>query len=173
MRPKSVLEVGLGNGFVSTFLKRAGIQVTTVDINPNLEPDICAPLNELSIHLDRAHDLVVCCEVLEHMPLEELDTNLDHLRHSGQRLFLTLPNANRSFGIGGFWFIPGFGARRLDLSFDIPLTHKLEGGPHFWEVGYSNECSVRAIKLKLERRYKNVKAGRFTLNPYHVFFECQ
>ena len=101
MRPTSAIEIGLGNGFVSTFLRRAGIPVITADINAALEPDICAPLGEVSSHIESLRDVVICCEVLEHMPLEELDANLDHLRSLGDRLFLTLPNSYRSWGFSG------------------------------------------------------------------------
>lgn len=89
-KPESVVEVGLGNGFVSTYLKRSGIPVTTIDIDLALEPNVCAPPDQAGALLGEKRDLVVCCEVLVHMPLKELDANLDHLRAMGDRLFLTL-----------------------------------------------------------------------------------
>lgn len=173
MRPTSAVEVGLGNGFVSTYLRRAGLPVITADINPSLEPDICAPLNELSSHLKETTDLVICCEVLEHMPLSELDANLDYLKAVGKRLFLTLPNAHPTFGFGGIFKFPRLPAKAYDLNFALPLKHKLEGGPHFWEVGYSRSCTRRAIVDRLKTRYKTVRSGRFELNAYHIWFECE
>ena len=173
MRPRSVIEVGLGNGFVSTFLKRAGLPVTTVDLNPALDPDICAPLDQLGSHLDVRADLVVCCEVLEHMPLSELDSNLDSLKAAGDRLFLTLPNGYRSFGLGGIANIPKLGPRKVDLNFNTGWRRRLDKGPHFWEVGSTRECSRRALLKRLRRRYSDVTTGRFALNPYHVYFECE
>lgn len=173
MQPTSIIEVGMGNGFVSTYLKRAGIPVTTVDINPNLEPDLCVPLNKLTQHLENKFDLVVCCEVLEHMPLSELDFNLDYLKSAGDRLFMTLPNSKPPFGFGGIMNIPKIGTKSLNFNFDIPYKHKLEGGPHFWEVGYSRDCSRNAIVKNLKTRYSHVSSGKFTLNPNHVYFECQ
>lgn len=131
MKPESAIEIGVGNGFVSTFLKRAGVPVITADINPALDPDICAPLAEVRMHLDQPSDLVICCEVLEHMPLEELDANLDHLRGLGERLFLTLPNSLRSWGFSGFSFLPKLGTRLFDLNIDFPRKRPLAGGPHF------------------------------------------
>ncbi len=173
MRPKSAVEIGIGNGFVSTYLIRSGVPVTTIDINPALEPDICAPLVEAVNQLEAPADLVICCEVLEHMPLEELDDNLDHLRNLGGRLFLTLPNSYRSWGIGGLAFLPKLGARMFDLNFDLPLARSLEGGPHFWEVNYTKDCTRAAIVKRLKKRYSSVRTGSFTLNPYHIWFACQ
>lgn len=173
MRPTSAIEIGLGNGLVSTYLRRAGVPVITADIIPALEPDICAPLAEVRSHIDAPQDLVICCEVLEHMPLEELDENLDHLRGLSDRLFLTLPNSHRSWGFSGLTFLPKLGGRLFDLNVNIPWKRPLEGGPHYWEVGYSADCSRNAIVKRLRQRYSTVRSGRFTLNPYHVWFICE
>lgn len=172
MRPTSAIEIGLGNGFVSTYLRRAGVPVITADINPSLAPDICAPLAEVRAHMDQPQDLVICCEVLEHMPLNEIDANLDHLRDLGARLFLTLPNSRKTWGFSGFAFLPKVGVRLFDLNFDIPWRRPIAGGPHFWEVGHSSDCSRAAIVRRLRRRYATVHSGRFTLNPYHIWFIC-
>ena len=171
LKPSNILEIGPGNGFTSSFLKRAGYEITTVDINPNLEPDICAPLSELAGHLrGRRFDLVVCCEVLEHMPFEEFKANISYLRNAGERLFLTLPNYARSVGFGGIAKIPKLGAKLFRLVLDINTGKRLEGGPHFWEVGSRGDCSKKAIQRELLAVYREVDAWRFALNPYHVAF---
>lgn len=173
MNPQSVIEIGIGNGFVSTYLRRSGIPVITVDINPNLDPDIVAPLHELDRHLSRKQDLVVCCEVLEHMPVSELDNNLSYLKNVGERLFLTLPNYYPNFGFGGLLKIPKLGHLNIDLNIPIPWRKTLAGGPHFWEVGYSTDCTRGAIVERLRKRYAKVSTRRFNLNPYHTAFLCE
>ena len=170
LKPKSVLEIGPGNGFVASFLKRSGVEVVTADINPDLEPDICAPLSELSAHVSQKFDLVVCCEVLEHMPLSDLDANLDILRSVGDRLLMSLPNARASVGFGSLVRLPRLARFLLDAHVNLPIKHKLEGSPHFWEVGYTSDCTRRNIVARLKTRYGRVKHFRFALNPYHYFF---
>jgi SAM-dependent methyltransferase len=172
MRPSSVIEIGLGNGFVSTFLKRAGIHVTTVDINPALEPDICAPLSDVHKLIPEQTDLVVCCEVLEHMPIEELDANLDRLRGLGKRLFLTLPNYRRTWGLSGLVFLPKLGVKVFDVCFDIPWKRR-PPREHFWEVGYNHQCKRQEIVRRLKARYPSVRCGRFALYPHHIYFICE
>jgi SAM-dependent methyltransferase len=173
-KPKNILEIGIGNGFTSTLLRHAGYDVVTADINPNLEPDICAPLAEISEHLkDRRFDLVVCCEVLEHMPLEELEANIGYLRQAGDRLFLTLPNYRRSFGIGGLLKLPGRIAFPFRCHIELPLKKKLHESAHFWEVGSQRECTRRAIVDLLRRSYTQVSSGTFALNPYHIYFNAE
>ena len=173
MQPTSAIEIGVGNGFVSAYLQHAGIPVVTVDINPALNPDICAPLDQVSKHIEQQADLVICCEVLEHMPLAELDANLDHLRNLGARLFLTLPNSYKTWGLSGLAYLPKIGAKMFDFNFNAPWKRPIAGGPHFWEVGHSAPCSRQAIVQRLYERYTSVQSGRFALNPYHIWFQAE
>lgn len=172
MRPTDILEIGIGNGFTSSFLKRAGYDVTTVDINPALEPDICAPLDEVAGHVSgRRFDLVVCCEVLEHMPLEQLRPSLDALAKLGSRLFMTLPNYHAPIGFGGFLRLPKIAPKLLSLTVDLPRRRALEK-EHFWEVGSSRETSKSALVKMLRDRYASVEVQKFALAPYHIAFRC-
>lgn len=170
--PKSVLEVGIGNGFTSTFLKRAGFDITTVDINRALEPDVCASIDEMPSRLGGMQfDLVVCCEVLEHMPFDFFDQNLEILRSFSKNLYLTLPSYKRVFGFGGLLRIPKVGARNVSLFFEFPINKQLDR-EHYWEVGSSADTSVDALRQILWKRYKEVTTRRYALNPYHRSFTC-
>jgi hypothetical protein len=170
LRPTSILEIGIGNGFTSMFLRRAGYQVTTADINPALEPDICAPLEEIERHTNgRRYDLVVCCEVLEHMPFEQFTTSLDSFKNLGDRLFMTLPNFYPAVGFGGFFCFPKLPPRLVRLTLDVPLKRKLDKS-HFWEVGSEKRTSMASILKELKARYAVVDSKRVALNPYHIAF---
>ncbi|MXP40270.1 methyltransferase domain-containing protein [Altererythrobacter soli] len=173
MRPKSILEIGIGNGMVSDFFKKAGVPVTTADINPSLNPDLLAPLQELPQLMGaRRVDVVVCCEVLEHMPLEELPRNIATLRSLGRRLFLTLPNYRKTFGLGGVLRLPKVPPKPWSLTFDLP-GRKALADAHFWEVGSAPTCSNSAIVQELRKHYSAVSAGRFALNRYHRVYVAE
>jgi len=172
LRPASIIEIGIGNGFTSSFLKRAGYDVTTVDINQNLKPDICAPLDRVGEILGGTkYDLVVCCEVLEHMPLADFHASLACLDKLGRRLFLTLPNYRASVGLGGFLRVPKIGITPFDFTVDLPRKKRLEK-EHFWEVGSHPVTSRKNIVKKLREMYETVHVKRFELNPYHIAFIC-
>ncbi len=64
----NILEIGVGNGVVAYFLKHAGYQLTTMDINPQLKPDYLQSITDLSNIADNSFDLILCAEVLEHLP---------------------------------------------------------------------------------------------------------
>jgi len=173
LNPSSILEIGIGNGFVSYFLKRSGINVCTVDINRDLSPDIVSSIEDLPLHLaDKKFDLVVCCEVLEHLPFEYFDKSLSVFKIYSDRLFITLPRYKTWFGLSGFVRLP-----KIDKIFSIGFEMKRkkdmnEGHCHFWEIGSSQETSLANIKRIIEQYYKMTRNGSFELNRYHEFMVC-
>lgn len=173
LKPSSVLEIGIGNGFVSTFLKRYGIDVCTVDINAALSPDIVCSIHDLPKHLtNRKFDLVVCCEVLEHMPFEEFEKSLEIFKMYSDKLFLTLPSYSTWIGFSGFLRIPKICNQLINVGIKISRKKDLEKNEHFWELGSSEQASRKNIKLILSKKYKQVEHGVFTLNRYHEYFVC-
>lgn len=172
LKPTSILEVGTGNGFTSSFLKRAGFDVVTADINPALEPDICSPIADLPPLLsERSFDLVVCCEVLEHIPFANFEDNIEVFRAVGRRLYLTLPNYKRVFGLSGFLRLPKFAPALVGYQIEIP-NRKMLDKEHFWEVGSSPLTTRKEIVKRLERFYPRVDTGRYAFNPYHLSFQA-
>ena len=168
-RPKRVLEIGIGNGFVSTFLRQSGIEVVTADINPALNPDVCAPLHELPQHLQgERFDVVSCCEVLEHMPFEEFGRNLDVIRGLAPEAFISLPGHFPWMGVMGRL---GIHNRFVDLSLGlrIPCRRRLTDG-HFWEIASEWRTRRSALVAQMRERFAQVDSGVFPMNRYHFYF---
>lgn len=173
MGRKKILEIGIGNGFTSRFLRDAGFDVKTADINPDLHPDFCCSLEDLpKVLTTGGFELVVCCEVLEHLPFEGFEKTLEMFRLIAPDLYLTLPNCSRTFGFGGLINLPLLAPQLF--SFQIPTFSKrkiMEG--HYWELGSSSETSVHKVREALSRFYKSVSVTRFKLNSYHYAFRCR
>lgn len=170
LKPADILEIGPGNGFVSSFLRRAGYDVVTADINAELSPDICASIEELPSHLEgRVFDLVVCCEVLEHIPFAEFEDNIRTMSTVGRRLYLTIPDCRRVFGFGGVLRLPKWAPPLLNRYVETSSTIGIARS-HYWEIGSSPETSAKNIRSILEKYYTDVQSERFALNPYHVRF---
>jgi hypothetical protein len=173
LKPMSVLEIGKGNGFVSSFLELSGMDVTTVDINPNLRPDIISSIHELpNILHEKKFDLVVCCEVLEHLEFKEFERCLIIFLNYSKNLYLTLPQYRTWFGFSGFLRIP---KKNIEINFGVHVKKqkKLDANHvHFWEVDFDNETSKENILKIIGEHYKSVESGSFKLNKYHEFFIC-
>lgn len=166
----NILEVGIGSGITSDILRKSGCQITTVDINPNLSPDICAPISELGAHLNgRKFDLVVCCEVLEHMKFDLFEKNIETLRGLSKKLYLTLPSYRRTLGLGGMYRIPRLGLRPFSLILELP-NRKPISPSHFWEVDSDSYCKKKNIKRILGKYYSSIESSRYSLNPMHIKF---
>ena len=100
--PKSVLEIGVGEGFLSGFLSERypEVKFTGVDLNqadldllaqkfPRIERH-CANIYDLSA-LPGGYDLVICAEVLEHV--DEPQRALEQIVRLGpKRVILTVPH---------------------------------------------------------------------------------
>ncbi len=176
LKPASMIEIGIGNGLTSTFIRNSGVDVITADINANLKPDICCPISEVVDCVNgKQFDLVVCCEVLEHMPLEQLELNIQTLRKLGGRLFLTLPSYTHSFGIAGVIKFPWFKAKDFFIYLFLPKnitpgSVSLCKTEHFWEVDSEKGSKRKEIVSILKKHYKKIRTGRISAQPNQIYF---
>ena len=90
---RAILEVGPALGLVTALLDNAGYAVTTLDIvprefdRPDL-PHIGADLVALDAAAIAGHDIIFCCETLEHLPWDTVPGILSAFRASGARFLL-------------------------------------------------------------------------------------
>lgn len=170
--PETLLEVGIGNGFVSRYLRAEGINSHTVDVDPDLSPDTVASVTELPF-ADGQFDVVCCFETLEHLPWEDFVPALRELKRVARRqVLLSLPDVTPYFRLS-----LGMGFRRwlMDRSIDYPQVrpraHQFDG-QHHWEIGkhgYRLGKVKRCIQgsglsiLRMHRDYED---------PYHRFLVC-
>ena len=75
----TVLEVGPGPGIVTSWLRVAGLTVTTLDREPATRPDLTGSVTAIPAE-DDSFDAVLCSQVLEHMPLETAGRALAEMR---------------------------------------------------------------------------------------------
>jgi len=169
LNPKTVLEIGIGNGFVSDYLKKRGVNVTTLDIDERLNPDVVGSVLDMPV-LNESFDVVACYEVLEHLPFENFSKALAEIyRVSKSYAVLSLPDASRAYCV--YIHIPKIGIfKRL-----IPLprfknpTHKFDG-EHYWEIGKAEYPLSKIINEIQKAGFKIEKTYRVFENPYHRFF---
>ena len=107
MNVGSVLEVGCGSGRYLEHLKESGWQITGIDIQ-NKEKEFIKVIDvENGFELDKKFDLILACEVIEHIVDTEffLENLSKHLKENGT-LIISTPNllfwVNRVVMLAGF-----------------------------------------------------------------------
>ncbi len=170
---ENVLEIGKGNGTVSDYLKKLDYKVTTADIDQALNPDIVADIRKLPFQ-DGSFDLVMACEVLEHLPFLEFEKILEELKRVSKKyILLSLPYRSTGFeAVFKFPFIRSIiGSSFLDLFLRIPLKF---GGievskQHYWEIDRW-QYSFRKVQGIIGKHFNIIKSVSPVLNHYHYFF---
>lgn len=99
LRPRSVLDAGCGIGFLVEALRDRGIEAWGIDISKyaieqtsdRIRP-FCA-VHSVTEELDRDFDLIVCIEVLEHLPADLAERAVENLtNHTDSVLFSSTPD---------------------------------------------------------------------------------
>ena len=167
-KPKTLLEVGIGNGTVSDYLRKFGIKVTTVDIDKNLNPDYVASVTELSTLFDEnSFDTTLCAEVLEHLPFKYFEKALRELQYVTKNyLILSLPH----FGINVSFILKLPTIKKIEFAIKLPYPKKHEfNGEHYWEIG-KKHFNLKRILQAIRKYFSTEKTFIPPENPYHRFF---
>lgn len=171
LRPKTVLEIGVGGGTFRSLMTGMGVNIYSMDIDINLQPSLCG--NVLSIPLkDDSVDVCVAFQVLEHLPFEHFAPALRELTRVARfGVVISLPEFSNVGLVLSLPFI-----RKIKLRFSgFPLfkpRHRFDG-QHYWEInkrGYNlNRIldQIREAGLGCERTWLN------HYNPYHRFFSLR
>ncbi len=173
IKPKKVLEIGVGNKTTSNYLKQRGINITTCDFDEKLKPDFVADIRNLPFK-NNSYDLVMACEIIEHIPWKDIPKALSELqRVSKKNVLISIPYSSAGF----------------ELILRVPRTHKITkkgffsfffripyffmkmrfDGYHYWEMGRKN-YSIKKIRRTFRKYFKIIKEVRPALDHYHHFF---
>ncbi len=172
LKPDRVLEIGVGNKTVSNYLKQNGIKLDTCDFDKDLNPDYVADIRDLPFD-DKCYDVVMACEVLEHIPWKDLDKALSELQRTSKKyVLISIPYSSTGFElILKFPFVRTIIKRPfLDLFFRIPFSFvPIKSRQHHWEMGRKN-YPIKKIRDAIKKYFKIVKEVRPIIHSYHHFF---
>ncbi len=167
-QPREVLEIGVGNGFVSSYLKDRHVRVTSLDLDPRLDPDVSGSLTALPF-CDHAFDVVACHEVLEHLPYDYFAVALDEIARVARRYALvSLPDVTPYYWVDiklpklprfqRMWSRPGQGA-----------PHEFDG-QHYWEIGKADYPLSRIQRDMTQTGLHVTENSRSIESSYHRYF---
>ena len=170
--PSTVLEIGIGNNVVSDYLERCGIDVTTMDIDESKNPDIVGDIRELPRYLKKNYDVILCAEILEHIPFDDFKKVIEVLPeyiHKGA--IITIPISGLRFTF--IFDFPLFHYKTLCIRLPSLYKRTRKVKEHFWEIGYRQKYSLKNIKKILASSFIIKKNYSIPMNPYHRMFVLQ
>ncbi len=164
-KPQTCLEVGVGHGFVSHALKTLGISLQTFDVDPELHPDIVGSIEAIPLP-DASVDVVLCAEVLEHLPFDRFETCVKEIaRVSKKGAVISLPHWG--YTLRALWSFPLW---KGSWAFKLPFTKEIPpNGVHCWEIGRTGYPPAR-IRAVLAKYFTIEKEWLSTWMPYHRFY---
>ncbi len=161
LQPQRILDIGIGNRFVSRYLRERGFSITSLDVDVRLKPDLCGSV--LALPLQPHHfDLVTCFQVLEHLPYEKFTNALAEFgRLSCKHVLISVPDSSPLFRL---WLqIPKIGdyIRLVPLPFKKRIRHTYDGH-HYWHIGH-RETPLKRVLSDIK------KSGFGVVKNYRVF----
>ena len=167
LKPEKLLIIGKGDGIVENVFKKYILEVKTLDIEKKLKPDIIASVENMPLE-DNSFDVILCAEVLEHLPFEKFPKALKEIKRVSKNfVVLSLPHWGWMFYFG--LKLPFF--KKIILFFKISglLKHKFQG-EHFWEIGKRDYSLKKIKKIIQECGFKILKDFINYNSSYHHFF---
>ena len=165
--PRTVLEIGGGDGVLRSYLKEnTDIAYTSVDTADDLIPDVVGSVLKLPF-ADASFDLVCAFEVLEHLPFEQFEIALKEIaRVSKTDIMISLPHFGPQIKFS--LKVPFLREFRWSCKIPFPKEH-LFNGQHYWEIGkkgfsYGKIVDLLSEHLDVMRHYVPFENG------YHHFF---
>lgn len=170
LNPKKVLEIGVGNKITSNYLRTEGVQITTCDIDKNLNPDIVADIRELPFNEDD-FDLITAFEVLEHIPFSDVESALRQLhRISKKKVIISIPYVTFSI-YAKFKLLPFIRSSYFMIRICEYFWHTYKwNGTHHWEMGTKGFSRKKIREVMKTCGFRIEKEFTPELNPYHYFF---
>ena len=161
---------------MTTALRSIDIGVTTVDVQPELQPDYVSSVTDMPFQ-DGQFDVALCCQVLEHLPFDQFRPALSELRRVTRLgVVLSLPDVDRH----GFMIMKLPFIRRLHFKWNLPVLKRrsmpcssFDESGHYWEIGYAG-YPLRRIESAIDEAGFNIKKHwRVPELPWHRFFCLQ
>jgi len=173
LRPKSVLEIGVGTRITAEALRLLKVRVTTADIAESLRPDIVADVTSMPVE-DDAFDVTLCCQVLEHLPFHRFRGAMQELhRVTSRAMVVSLPDQNRYLEVS--FHVPRLGRRRFAWSPPrlrpaVLPRGRFEEMAHYWEIGFCGYSLRRTCAVIRQTGWAITKTWRVPGVPWHRFF---
>lgn len=166
--PGNVLEIGMGNGFFSSMLRKEGKDVVTLDFDRRLSPDVVGTVMDMPFS-DDSFDVVACFQVLEHLPYEYFASALAEIFRVARRgALISLPDDTPYVQLHFESWFGNIGPRLFTIP-GFRRVHEFDG-EHYWEIGKKEYPLERISRDMAKAGFKMTRTYRAQGHTYHRFF---
>jgi len=167
LKPNSVLIIGVGDNIVAKILSDNIAVVHTFDIDQTLNPTFCGNLLEIQNIISQRYDVILCCQVLEHLPYENFEAVLLQLSHLSKFLILSLPYCHHKL----IDFNLSLLKYKFNINLSIPRFYKQWNfdGQHYWEIGCKG-YGLKKINQSIQKFFHLNNRYQSRINSYHYFY---
>jgi 2-polyprenyl-3-methyl-5-hydroxy-6-metoxy-1,4-benzoquinol methylase len=168
LAPADVLEIGPGAGLFKQAAAVYGVDVQTLDPDPELRPDHVGSATALPF-ADGRYDVVCAFQVLEHLPYERaLAAFAEMVRVARRHVVISLPDARTAWPFA--FHVPRWGVvRGLVPKPAFGLAEHRFDGEHHWEINKRGYALAKVVR-DLSARCRLAKTYRVHELPNHRFF---
>ena len=166
----SILEVGVGNGFVSNYLSENNFNITTLDIDARLNPDVVGSVLDLPFE-DNKFELITCFEVLEHLPYNQVEKAIKELyRVSSKNVIISVSDRTLCYKL--LIKLPVIKEKSFLVSIPKLLNKEhIFDGQHYWELGKKGYPVSRFRKTIKDQGFKITNTYRiFESDNHHLIY---
>ena len=158
----SIIELGIGSGFTSNYLRSKNIDVLTVDIDKKKSPDIVS--DAISFKPNKNYDHFCAFEVFEHMKFDEMENVLKNIKSKiDKNIFISVPiykktPINIELKFKSHW---------KSITVKTPKT-KIIDPHHHWELYYKDITEEKLISVFEHHNFKlKNKSSFFRWRYFH------
>lgn len=139
---KKILIAGKGDGIVQKILEaynnlfNLNLIIKTFDFAYDLKPDFLGDLVEIESIVSEKFDVILCCQVLEHIPLDEALSVLSQMKMIARFVIISIPY--KAITIRGTLKLPLI--KEFEFCIKIPIWDRKTGmvdDRHYWEIGFN------------------------------------
>ena len=150
---KKILIAGKGDGVVQKILEaynellNLDLTIKTFDFAQDLNPDFLGDLVEIEKIVAEKFDIILCCQVLEHIPLEEALSVLSQMKKIARFVIISVPY--KAITVRGTLKIPLI--KEFEYCIKIPIWDSKTGmvdDRHFWEIGFNISLKKLINKIR-------------------------
>jgi len=150
--------------------------LTILIVNFNSADFIGDVRNYSNVFFEENFDLVLCCQVLEHLPYSDFSIALRNL-YSITKKYLIITLAYTSKGTFKPYFkiniFPFFKPMACIKIFNFFPKEHIFNGQHYWEIGKKGYKLKRILKDIRKNGFRLIKSYPIFENPYHYVIVCE